>query len=72
MASKEKGEHNATMASIQNLRQAEADAQNTMPLVTIELTLYCRIIPHQVPGTSVETRAVGSKGGFAVGGFSQA
>lgn len=50
--------------------EGKVDDQNSMPLVTIKLTLYCRIVPHQVPLAS--TRATGNKGGFAVGGFSLA
>lgn len=37
-----------------------AGAGNAMPLVTIELTLYCQVVPHQVPGELVpELRMAG-------------
>ena len=38
----------------------KVDDQNSIPLATIELTVYCRIVPHQMPGELVpELRMAG-------------
>ena len=40
--------------------ESKEDDQNLIPLATIELTVYCRIVPHQVPGELVpELRMAG-------------